>query len=174
MNSKLVSRARYEKERVKYPDMPAPDAKIEDWGAEILKEVKRERRQRRKAAKNHQADPTAANRVDQFCIDLMKDYPRKDAVIWIKSPKNTLGEHSHRKSTHLVAKLLKLGCQKIWACKIDRYDDGMENTGHLIVELPPSPKARQPLLEYIDQLASEQGYSGDFDDGQRFAYIKLD
>jgi hypothetical protein len=50
----------------------------------------------------------------------------------------------------------------------------LENTGHLVVELPTDPSARARILDTIDRIASKTGYRGDFDDGQRYCYVKLD
>ena len=87
---------------------------------------------------------------------------------------HTLGEKSSASSKRLVKELKALGCLRIIACEIDSYEDGLENTGHLVVELPTNALARTEILDTIDRLASKGGYRGDFDDGQRYCYIKLD
>jgi hypothetical protein len=62
----------------------------------------------------------------------------------------------------------------ITACKIDRYEDGQTNTGHLVVELPDDAATRGKILRALDRLAEEQGLAGDPDHGQRYCYVKLD
>ena len=46
-NGRLVSRRSYEKARANYPDMPAPDTTLEDWGAGLLKDMRTQQKQRR-------------------------------------------------------------------------------------------------------------------------------
>jgi hypothetical protein len=45
--SRLVSRRSYEKARANYPDMPAPDPALEDWGAGLLKEIRVQQKERK-------------------------------------------------------------------------------------------------------------------------------
>jgi hypothetical protein len=47
-------------------------------------------------------------------------------------------------------------------------------TGHLVVELPREPAKRATVLKTIARIARKQGYEGDPDDGQNYAYVKLD
>jgi hypothetical protein len=170
---RLVSRSRYEKERLDYPDMPAADNSLQDWAVDLLKAAERERREQCKAAKNHTPDPAAARQIDAFCAEMMGRGEREAAVAWIESPQHTLGELDHAASRRLVAKFARLGCKEIHACEIDHYED-LANTGHLVVELPDQPNQRKAVFREISRLAELQGYSGDFDDGQRYAYVKLD
>ncbi len=98
----------------------------------------------------------------------------EDAVQWVHFKGRTLGEMTPSASRNVVDKLLKLGAVAVHACKIDSYEDGTENTGHLVVELPNTQPARSALLKHIDRLARKQGHAGDLDDGQKYAYLKLD
>jgi hypothetical protein len=174
IKNRLVTRARYEKARQKYPDMPQADNSLEDFWGEAAKAVDRERRQRRKAAETHEPDPRAARMIDGGCRSIMEKGRREDGVSWIESSQNTLGELSHKESHRLVAKLVQLGCEHIYACIIDSYDDDLQNTGHLVVELPADADRRKGILREIDKLVAPQGYEGNQDDGQGYAYIKLD
>jgi hypothetical protein len=174
VKQRLVSRKRYEKVRVDFPDMPAPDAALEDVGGELLKAAQAERRQRTKAAKAHVADPTVAAQIDSFCKSMMEDGAHADAVEWIASPQHTLGEFTHGKSRKIVEKLLKVGAERVYACQIEPVEEEEENTGHLVVELPTGADERKAILREVDRLASEQGLHGDMDNGQRYAYVKLD
>jgi hypothetical protein len=97
-----------------------------------------------------------------------------DAVTWIRSKKHTLGEMTWAASRRAVEKLVELGAVVVHACEIDSYEDQMENTGHLVVDLPTTSRARAALLKEIDRLARQQGFEGDPDDGQRYAYVGLD
>jgi hypothetical protein len=171
---RMVSRRTYEKARAAYNDMPAADGTQQDGGAELLRAAAREQRHRSVEAKQHRPDHDEARKLDAFCSMLMEKGRRENAVTWIQTKNHTLGERNWSGSKRLVERLSALGCVHIYACEIALYEDGLENTGHLVVELPTETKARSQILKAIDRLASKSGYSGDFDDGQRYAYIKLD
>lgn len=173
VKQKLVSRKRYEKALIDYPDMPVADANAEDLGGELAKAARQERQQRKKAREQHEPNAEVAAQIDSFCETMLETGHQADAVVWIESPRHTLGELSHTKSRNLVAKLLKKGIVRIFACDIDQ-DEQEQNTGHLVVELPTDADVRKTVFREIDRLASQQGYRGDMDDGQRFAYLKLD
>jgi hypothetical protein len=170
---RLVSRARYEKARADYPEMPAADAGLQDLSGELVKGAAREQRERSKAAKQHVADEARAAEIDSFCTSLMERGQRKEAAAWLESRKNTLGELSSAASCRLVAKLSKLGCGQVYACEIDQSVDG-GNSGHLVVELPSDAELRRGVFKELGRLAAKQGLTGDLEDGQRYSYIKLD
>lgn len=167
---RLASRRTYEKARTAFKDMPAADCAQEDTGAELLRAVANERKQRQEESKQHQPNAEEARKLDVFCSGLMSDGTCEDAVSWIQSKNHTLGERDWRSGKRLVERLSKLGCLHVYACKIDRYDQGLQNTGHLVVELPIEQDSRAKVFKAIGRLASEAGY----DDGQRYAYVKLD
>ncbi len=171
---RMVSRRTYEKARMAYPDMPPADSKLPDWGADLIRGMARERKERAAAAECHVPDADEAAGQDGFCVELMEKGRTEDAESWVQTKMHTLGEREWSESKRLVKRLSNLGCVRIHACEIDTYEDGMENTGHLVVELPTDIAARKKILKAIDRLAEEQGYSGDLDNGQKFAYIKLD
>ena len=173
-NGRLVSRKTYEKTRVAYSDMPPADNKMEDWGADLLRSVAKEKRQHQVKAEKHTPDLLKARQSDDFCNRLMSRGKQSEVREWIKDKNHTLGEMDWPRSKRLVDKLISLGCVNVYACEIGSYDNGMENTGHLVVELPDKKAERKIILKTIDKLAREQGYDGPFDDGQRFAYVKLD
>ena len=171
---RMVSRRTYEKARATYTDMPVADGTLQDGGAELLRAVAKERRHRSLEAKQHRPDRDEARKLEGFCSMLMEKGRRENAVTWIQTKNHTLGERNSSGSRRLVERLSALGCVQIYACEIDVYEDGVENTGHLVVELPAETAARGQILKAIDRLASETGYSGPLDDGQRYAYVKLD
>lgn len=45
--SRLVSRKSYEKARQNYPDMPAPDVSMEDWGKDLLRDLHAQQKARK-------------------------------------------------------------------------------------------------------------------------------
>ncbi len=171
---RMVTRRTYDKARTAYTDMPVADGTLQDSGAELLRAVARERRERSVAAKKHRPGPAAAQNSDAFCSRVMENGRRENLVPWIQTKNHTLGERNWSSSKRLVERLSALGCVNIYACEIDVYEDGFENTGHLVVELPTETAARTKILKAIGRLASETGYSGAFDEGQRYAYVKLD
>ncbi len=171
---KLVGRRAYQKARAKYPDMPEPDLGLKDWGKDVLRAATKERREHDLKSKHHQASAKEALKSDKFCGNRLQEGKTQDAVEWIKAKGHTLGERDPSASKRLVKRLAVAGCVKIWACEIGPYEDGTENTGHFVVKLPKAKRARAEVLKMIDRLARETGYSGPFDDGQQYAYIKLD
>lgn len=173
VNRKLASRKRYEKARLEYADMPAVDEQFGDVGGELLKGARAERRQQAKAARESPPDPQAAAKMDSFCQSILTTGRREEAEQWIESRNHTLGEYSHIRSRNLIKKLKRIGSRQVYACNIDA-DEGYENTGHLIIELPDDPETRKTLFREIGRLASSQGFQRDVDHGQRYAYIKLD
>jgi len=172
-NRRTVSRATYEKARSAYPDMPAADGAVEDFGADLLRGVAQEKRREAAARKTHVPDPERARANDAFCLDLMGRGKGADAVDWVREKNHWLGEMSPAESRRLVKKFATLGCPNVFACEIFVEDDGDENTGHLVVELPQTPAERAKVLKAIARRAAAQGYCGDPDDGQRYAYVKL-
>jgi hypothetical protein len=173
-NKRMVGRRAYEKARANYPDMPEADADVEDWGTDLLRAVARESRERNLESKRHQPNPDEARDKDNFCEERMREGETQDATKWIRTKGHTLGERDWRSSKRLVARLALAGSIKIWACEIESYEDGTENTGHLVVKLPKEKASRTKVFKIIDRLARETGYHGPFDDGEKYAYVKLD
>jgi hypothetical protein len=171
---RLVGRRTYEKARAKYPDMPEPDACMQDWGTDLLRAAAKESRDHNLESKRHQPNPEQARDKDKFCEERLQEGKTEDVMKWVRRASHTLGGRNWSSSKRLVERLALAGCIKVWACKIDSYDDGTENTGHLVVELPKAKMPRAKVLKMIDRLARETGYRGPFDDGERYAYVKLD
>jgi hypothetical protein len=169
---KLASRKRYEKARADYSDMPPPDQELEDFGGDLLKDLRAERRQRAKAAQEHVPDSEVAAEIDSFCQTMLTTGKLADGKTWIESTDHTLGEYPHAKSRSIISKLLHDGAKQVHVCDIDCYDDNQENTDHLVIELPVDAD-RKPVFRELARLASLQGYNGEFDNGQRYAYVKL-
>lgn len=173
VKKKLASRKRYEKARLDYPDMPPADDQVEDLCGDLLKDLRAEQRRHAKLATEHVPNPKAAEKIDALCESLMAAGMRADAAEWVQVTNHTLGEYTNEKSRSLVKKLVRLGAKHVYACEIDR-DDDEENTGNLVVELPDDQMARRNVLREVDRLASLQGLRGDLDEGQKYAYVKLD
>src|SRR5690349_1012501 len=65
VKKRMVGRARYEKERVKYADMPAADQSHEDLGAQIMKAARKEQKQRAESNKRRRANPLSKEHEQQ-------------------------------------------------------------------------------------------------------------
>jgi hypothetical protein len=171
---RVVSRRAYEKVRTNYKDMPPADTVLEDWGAKLLKDMAKERREHQVEASKHIPNAEKAQKSDTFCTSMMGRGKCNDVREWIKTKNHTLGEMDWLGSKNLVKKLDSLGCLNIYACEIHADEDIHENTGHLVIELPKTQPERKNVLKKIDSLAREQGFEGPQDDGQRYAYVGLD
>ncbi len=170
---KLVSRERYEKARTAYPRMPAADPSLDDWASKLLKDAAGERRAAPARQQPYVPNEKSARRLDAFCAQLVEKPGSKDAVAWIAQSTSTLGELSRRASRRLVSTLVERGAVRVFACEID-VERGLENTGHLVVELPDDVSARRAILKIAARWARKLGFDPTPDDGQRMVYIKLD
>jgi hypothetical protein len=171
---RLIARAKYERLRAAHPNMPPPTHEAVDPVAEMAALLRAEVREKRRGEKQHVANPERAAKLDAFCRQMLTSGAPQDVSTWIQEPGTTLGERDRRASRALASRLFAQGAQHVWACEVDQTEPGRQNTGHLVVQLPLAAEQRKALLRTLDRLAREQGYEGDFDDGQMFAYVKLD
>lgn len=65
VNRRLVGRARYEKARADYPDMPEADHSLADTGAELVKLAGKEKKQRAAANKRRRESPLTDEQVQE-------------------------------------------------------------------------------------------------------------
>jgi hypothetical protein len=77
---RTVSRRTYEKARAAYPDMPPADATIEDFGASLLRDVRKQQRQNKAEDKKHLAESAESR------------FPRPSSTNWLRV---ISGEKSH-------------------------------------------------------------------------------
>ena len=85
---------------------------------------------------------------------LSEDDPPQEASAWLKAGAGhcTLGELATTSSSlRLVKAVYKAGAVKVWAVAIDRYPDGSENTGKLVIELPHDHEARMSILKWVSR-----------------------
>jgi hypothetical protein len=85
----------------------------------------------------------------------------------------SLGEMSAVESQALVNGLYEAGAMEVLAVRIDQEED-YENTGHLLLKLPPKKAIRKKLFKLEAKQAKSQGYEGSEDWGQEYLYWKLD
>ena len=174
VKGRLAARRTYEKARLTLCDMPAPDESFRDVGSELLKGVAAERKAAATRRKTHAPDSEQAVARDKFCRERIAAGTCTDALMWLHSSNHTLGEMNHGESRRLVNRLLKHGAVRILACEIDDYGESGQNTGHLVIELPKEEALRLKLFKALARIAESHGFAGDADDGQTYAYVKLD
>ncbi len=171
---RLVSRRTYEKARSAYSDMPSADIELGKWSVRLLQAVAKEKKERRAAEKTRQANPDEARRCHEFCEMILAKGRSDDAASWIDNRLHTIGERDWKSSKRLINQFKTAGCSKMYACEITSYDNGQENTGRLVLELPSETDQRNKIFKLIARLVRSTGYDAPFDDGQRFQYIELD
>jgi hypothetical protein len=172
--NRMILRKKYEKERLKYEDMPAADMSREDSWADIIKAANKERRQQAKEIKDHIPDPQSGKINNDLCLDHIAKTTSCNADSWLQNKKSTLGEFNRTKSKSILKKLVDLGCTNLVACNVESDSEGNINAGELVAELPIDKELRKSLFKYAHRLASNFGFYGDSDDGQKYLFLKFD
>lgn len=70
--SRLVSRKSYEKARANYPDMPPSDNSIEDWGKDLLRDLRAQQKQRKLETEGRVAESEESR------------FPRPTSTNWLR------------------------------------------------------------------------------------------
>jgi hypothetical protein len=174
LNSRLIGRKSYEKARRPYKDMPPPDKDIEDWGGELRRRLAEEKKHPRPVVCRHYPNLDQAVSVKAFCEERMLWGKRREATAWLKSKKHALGDLSWAKSGLLVRQLLALGCAAVYACEIEFWESGEQNSRKLVMELPKDSSQRKKIFRKLNRLGPGQGFDQPADGGQRFANLTLD
>ena len=91
----------------------------------------------------------------------------------------TLGElDSTEESLAIVEKAYAAGAVRVTAVEIGDYPDfpggHSQNTGRLVVTLPDAPSERAEVLAWAREIAEEQGFDAETDEGQRYVFVMLD
>jgi hypothetical protein len=115
-------------------------------------------------------------------LDSLDDYPdARDALEWLKGVREEserrLGElPSAEDSIELVNEYLAAGAKRVYAVNVAVDDDGSEDTGELVVELPGprAKKKRQQALDFCNEQNRNLGFSPIADTGQKFVHVALD
>lgn len=100
----------------------------------------------------------------------------KEARVWLtESPEHrSIGEDIvDSEAIELVERLYGLGASVVYAVDISEYDD-QQNTGTLVVGLPTEKAKRRALFEYEALHASERGFDGEPDRGQKYMMLRFD
>lgn len=102
-----------------------------------------------------------------------------DALEWLEGSTDdiirTLGElPSAEVSIEFVEDFITNGATRVLVVNIDTYDDGSQNTGQILVELPNKAAKRKTALKFCNKQNNLTGFSPVKDTGQRFIHIRLD
>lgn len=164
LNSKQVSKKKYLEACKKNPSLPRyddePQAKVD--------------------VTTRPKGPTAQNESEQedsLTEQLVAAPGSREVLEWLQEgpATRTLGELATREaSIELVKEVYDLGASKVMAVKIDRYPDGQENTGKLVICLPKEKVARKKLFAWAAEKAEKQGYDPEPDAGQKHLFVMLD
>lgn len=171
---RLASRRGYEKARQDFPDMPPPDTSLVDDNAELLRDLRLERKQRARAKVRHQADPLQAEKLDRFCQELLASKTGEDCLAWPGHGRFSFGEMSPAASRRLLADLLALGCTAVTAIDIEQPEPGFRTAGELVIELPAAAGSRARLFKRLGRYAVQRGFEPYMDHGQRYYFVKFD
>jgi hypothetical protein len=114
--------------------------------------------------------------ADQLPKRLLGESGVREATEWLlESEDHSLGEDlTRRRAKNLINKLYALGAVKVHAVEIQRYDEGEENTGRLVVELPSDLNDRNALLKHASKLGRKLGFGAEEDVGQQYMLMMLD
>lgn len=101
-----------------------------------------------------------------------------EARKWIESGKpetRSLGELPFgTASMELLDEIYSVGAREVLVLGIDRYPDGAENSGRLLIRLPTDRRRRRQVFAWCREKAEEQGYDGEVDTGQSELFVMLD
>jgi hypothetical protein len=166
INGKKVSKKRYLEACAKDPKLPRYEGELP------LARPKFPRARRPKK-------PTEpVNISDDLPLQLLGGPAVREALAWLeesREPSRSLGEAaSQGNSIKLVKKLYGLGAVSVHAVEIDGAADVEQNSGKLVVELPPDAEHRKQLLAFTNRRARRLGFDPDPDRGQRYVLLMLD
>jgi hypothetical protein len=158
---------------------------VEDWSFSRRRGVAKEMEQLRDRLAAAASPPPSPTRKkagdaagDAFAQAFLNDAEgSQEALAWLKDSgaTHTLGEMaSTAVSVRLVNAFYRAGAVKVWAVAIDRYPNGMENTGKLVIELPGEEALRAQVLQMASRKTEARGFGEIGDEGQRYVFLMLD
>ena len=116
---------------------------------------------------------------EKFIEKLLGKPNKAEALSWLSEASHesfrSVGElESNEVSLNLIQEIYKAGAVEVIAVEIDKYPDGGENTGKLVIEMPQQAEARKRVLEWCNKVGEDQGFDPSEDYGQRFEFVMLD
>jgi hypothetical protein len=170
-DGRLVSREVYERERVKYADMPAADASVVDRGIEGLTRLKEDMHRREDEAKRR-AKLSPAKKIDRSCEEAMAKGEQQDLGEWLHTGGAiTLGELDEKASAAAVNELLAAGAVRVVATNVGKDQDGLVYASWIVAEIPRQASSRRKLFPVFDRLATKDGWDPTPDVGQRYQIL---
>jgi hypothetical protein len=166
INGKKVSKKRYLEASAKDPKLPRYEGESPLARPEFLR------------AERSKKSREAVKVSDDLPLQLLRGSNVREALAWLEEssePSRSLGEAtSQGNSIKLVKKLYSLGAVAVHAVEIDGVPDAEQNSGKLVVELPPDAEHRKQVLAYTNRRARRLGFDPDPDGGQRYVLLMLD
>jgi len=116
---------------------------------------------------------------EKFIQELLSNPNKSEAYSWLDECSDdsfsNVGElESTEKSLDLIQEIYGAGAVEVIAVEIDKYPDGDENTGKLVIVMPEEPEKRKKVLEWCSRISGEQGFAAHEDYGQRHEFVMLD
>ncbi|MEZ6047047.1 MAG: hypothetical protein R3C11_15985 [Planctomycetaceae bacterium] len=116
---------------------------------------------------------------DKFVDRFLGQENTEEALSWLKAGLDT---DSHllsegwptQESIDFIQRFYDAGAVEVLAVDIDQYEDGMENTGKLVIKLPEDPAKREAVLGLGGEIAMRNGFSQEPDQGQTYLFLMLD
>ena len=115
---------------------------------------------------------------ETLCVQLLRYTNSAEARKWLRQGKEHdiryLGElGSTDESLSLVDEIYAAGAQRVVAVDIDVTDRG-QNTGKLVIELPPDGQWRAQCFDLAGRISQELGFDPTPDVGQKYLFVMLD
>ena len=123
--------------------------------------------------------PLSLEEHERFIQELLVNPNRAEAFSWLdegsdESFRNVGELETNEQSLDLIQEIYKAGAVEVVAVGIDKYPDGGENTGKLVIVMPEEPEKRRTVLEWCSKISEAQGFATHEDFGQRHAFVMLD
>lgn len=171
VNKKLSNRKKYEKERINFSDMPAPDIGLEDISGLISNSAEKEKKESISKLKCFKPDESAKKSKDQFCINLIKN-EMIEITEKVYKCKCAFGEMDCEESDRIIKLLRSCGINKIFGKDIESSGEVL-GINSIILELPKDLSKRKRLYKKINEIITDSGVEANRDDGEEYLYIKF-
>ena len=116
---------------------------------------------------------------ERFVHELLANPNRAEAHSWLEECSDesfrNVGElESNEKSLDLIQEIYRAGALEVIAVEIDKYPDGGENTGKLVIVMPKEPNKRRKVLGWCSKISEDHGFAAHEDFGQQHEFVMLD